>query len=116
MTEGALPADRRLPLGDSMDAFDSRRLAILVAALSLLHGGCAGSGGKMPFNPATHRLLDSTKDLRSANSEPMPLPRELDKGVLAVYYVEPGDTLLVQPANLDSPVRLPTDQVVGPDG
>jgi polysaccharide export outer membrane protein len=99
-----------------MDAFDSRRLALLLAAFSLLHYGCASNGGKMPFNTATHRLLQSTKDLRSANTEPMPLPHELDKGVLAAYYVEPGDTLLVQPANLDSPVRLPTDQVVGPDG
>src|SRR5262249_42605599 len=30
--------------------------------------------------------------------------------------VEPGDVLLVQPADLDSPVRLPADQPVLPDG
>jgi polysaccharide export outer membrane protein len=78
--------------------------------------GCATSSRGLPFNTATHRLLDMTKQLRSAFTEPQPLPRELDKGVLPGYYVEPGDTLLVQPANLDSPVHLPGDQTVLPDG
>src|SRR5262249_1097571 len=44
------------------------------------------------------------------------LPRELDKRVAPPYIVEPGDVLLAQPANLDSPVRLPGDQTVLPDG
>ena len=43
-------------------------------------------------------------------------PRELDKTVSGPYTVEPGDVLLVQPASLDSPVRLPGDQPVLPDG
>jgi polysaccharide biosynthesis/export protein len=78
--------------------------------------GCSSGRGGLPFNTATHRLMDSTKDLRASYPQPLMLPRELDKGVLPAYYIEPGDTLLVQPANLDSPVRLPTDQVVPPDG
>src|SRR5262249_32831023 len=44
------------------------------------------------------------------------MPRELDKAVAEPYVVEPGDVLLVQPTSLDSPVRLPGDQVVLPDG
>jgi protein involved in polysaccharide export with SLBB domain len=32
------------------------------------------------------------------------------------YVVEPGDTLLVQPADLDSTIRIPGDQPVLPDG
>jgi protein involved in polysaccharide export with SLBB domain len=47
---------------------------------------------------------------------PLPLPRELDKGVLATYIVEPGDVLLVQAGDFDSPVRFPGDQPVLPDG
>jgi protein involved in polysaccharide export with SLBB domain len=47
---------------------------------------------------------------------PPALSRELDKSTLATYIVEPGDVLLVQPVNLDSPVRLPSDQTVLPDG
>ncbi len=42
--------------------------------------------------------------------------RELDKCVSGPYVVEPGDVLLTQPASLDSPVRLPGDQPVLPDG
>jgi protein involved in polysaccharide export with SLBB domain len=97
---------------------DASRLHSVSLALALATAccGCAGSGGKMPINTATHRLLKATKDLRASYPEAMALPHELDKGVLTAYYVEPGDTLLVQPANLDSPIRLPTDQVVGPDG
>jgi len=90
---------------------------LAACAVAFAMTGCASSGrGGLPFNTATHRLLDMTKQLRLASPAPMPLPRELDKGVLPAYYVEPGDTLLVQSANLESPVRLPTDQVVLPDG
>jgi protein involved in polysaccharide export with SLBB domain len=66
--------------------------------------------------PQGHRLLRATKELRRAVPDPLPLPRELNKSVLAAYVVEPGDVLLVQPADLDSPVRLPADQPVLPDG
>jgi protein involved in polysaccharide export with SLBB domain len=55
-------------------------------------------------------------DLREAARGPLPLPRELDKGVLTNYTVEPGDVLLVQSADLDSPVRFPGDQPVLADG
>ena len=73
-------------------------LAWWMAAMMAM-SGCASSGrGGLPFNTATHRLLDVTKQLRSSFPYSQPLPRELDKGVLPAYYVEPGDTLLVQPA------------------
>src|SRR5262249_32074486 len=58
----------------------------------------------------------AAKYLRSAYPEALPLPKELDKRPLPPYTVEPGDVLLVQPADLDSPVRLPGDQPVMPDG
>jgi protein involved in polysaccharide export with SLBB domain len=61
-------------------------------------------------------LIPQAKALRSAYPDPLSLPRELDKRVAPPYIVEPGDVLLAQPANLDSPVRLPGDQTVLPDG
>jgi protein involved in polysaccharide export with SLBB domain len=61
-------------------------------------------------------MLPVTEQLRAEASRPLPLPRELDRRLLPPYEVEPGDTLLVQPADLDSPVRLPADQPVLPDG
>ena len=42
--------------------------------------------------------------------------RELAKELLPTHIVAAGDTLLVQPVELDSPVRLPPDQAVQPDG
>src|SRR5205823_5081250 len=58
----------------------------------------------------------AAKELRQAAPEPLPLARELDKRLLPGYVVEPGDVLLIQPADFDSPVRLPADQPVLLDG
>ena len=83
----------------------------------LLLGGCAmGPGGPLGLFPAGHCLLPEARQLRQAALETLLLPRELDKQVLPPYVVEAGDVLLVQPADLDSPIRLPGDQTVLPDG
>src|SRR5437773_952706 len=85
-------------------------LATLVAV------GCSS------LNPLAFRtgdaqpLLPEAKTFRNSVPMPPPVPRELDKTVLAAYIVEPGDVLLVQPIDLNSPARLPPDQTVLPDG
>jgi len=61
-------------------------------------------------------LLPEAREIRNSVPMPPPVPRELTKAVLPAYIVEPGDVLLVTPADLDSPVRLPSDQTVLPDG
>jgi polysaccharide export outer membrane protein len=61
-------------------------------------------------------MLQTAKQIGDHAGNPLPLPRELAKGVLPEYRVEPGDILLVEPANPTSRVRLPGDQVVQPDG
>ncbi len=91
-------------------------LAIVCHGMALLLTGCAVSSNGLVFFPSGQRLLDSTKEVRMDSSQPLPLPRELNKTVLPAYVVEPGDVLLVQPAGLDSPIRLPADQPVLPDG
>lgn len=74
--------------------------------------GCETLG----LSPPANQLLPDTKAIRN-NSPPAPaVPRELAKELQPPYVVEPGDTLLVQPAEFDSPVRLPPDQVVFADG
>jgi polysaccharide export outer membrane protein len=92
-----------------------RRFAILILLCSSFPfvTGCANLFG---LTPSGHRLISEAKALRSAYPDPLPLPRELDKRIALPYIVEPGDVLLVQPVNLDSPVRLPGDQTVLPDG
>lgn len=79
--------------------------------------GCT-SPGTQGFNlfPQGHRLTDAAKAMRDANSGVLQVPRELEKEPLPPYTVEPGDVLLIQPVDLDSPVRLPGDQPVLPDG
>src|SRR5262249_32733169 len=89
---------------------------LLTLAVLFLVGCSARPGSSLTLFPEGHRLLDSAQALRQAAPDPAPLPRGLNKQVLPAYIVEPGDVLLVQPADLDSPVRLPGDQPVLPDG
>jgi polysaccharide export outer membrane protein len=69
-----------------------------------------------------------TKAVRQT-AMPLPLPRELDKQPLPNYTVEPGDVLLVLPAEPDQlpkdndaadknppPIHIPADQPILPDG
>jgi polysaccharide export outer membrane protein len=95
------------------------RVARIFLFLLILFVSCslsAGCSNILGLTPSGHRLTDEAKALRSAYPDPLPLPRELDKRVAPLFVVEPGDVLLVQPVNLDSPVRLPGDQTVLPDG
>jgi polysaccharide export outer membrane protein len=87
--------------------------ALLCLALAT---GCSSSGRGFSLFPAGSTLLESAKAIRDSNGGPLPLPRELEKQPLAAYTVEPGDTLLIQPVELDSPARIPADQPVLPDG
>jgi polysaccharide export outer membrane protein len=89
------------------------------AVLLLFCVGCSlstGCSNILGLTPTGHRLTPDAKALRSAYPDPLPLPRELDKRIALPFVVEPGDVLLVQPANFESPVRLPGDQTVLPDG
>ena len=76
--------------------------------------GC--SGNRFTLFPERHNMLASTHELREVGGVPAHVPRELDKHCLPPYVVEPGDVLLVASTDLDSPVRIPGDQPVLPDG
>jgi protein involved in polysaccharide export with SLBB domain len=88
--------------------------ALLVCAVL----GCAASpsGGRLSLFPQGNRLTADAKAIRASTPPPAAIPRELDKQVSGPYVVEPGDVLLVQPSSLDSPIRLPGDQPILPDG
>jgi polysaccharide export outer membrane protein len=93
------------------------RNLLVLAMASLFLEGCSSVAGK-PFGSQSprHPMLPSAKSMAQQTSGTLPLARELDKQVLPAYVVEPGDVLLVLVADLDSPVRLPGDQPVLPDG
>lgn len=89
---------------------------LLLFVLLLLPGCSVGPGGQLSFFPRGHRLLPEAKELRQLPPTELGVPRELQKQPLPPYIVEPGDVLLLQPADLDSSVRLPGDQNVLTDG
>ena len=92
-----------------------RRLRIVVCAALL--GGAAGCGtvaqGVSPL-PDRYPLGDRARAARICI--PQDLPRELQKTTLEDYRVEPGDGLLILPTELESKVRVPSDQTVLADG
>jgi protein involved in polysaccharide export with SLBB domain len=86
----------------------------LFAALLI---GCSAFGLQSPTATRSgNQLTKTAKALREAAPVPAALPRELNKSLLPTYVVEPGDGLLVLPAEFDSPLRLPGDQTVLLDG
>jgi polysaccharide biosynthesis/export protein len=80
--------------------------------------GCAPGcpSNRLTLFPERHSMLESARQVRDQTPIPPDVPRELDKRVLPTYLVEPGDVLLAAATDLDSPVRLPGDQTVLPDG
>jgi protein involved in polysaccharide export with SLBB domain len=94
-------------------AREGTRGALLLLAISAC-GGCAGTGNSFGLFPERSEMIESAKQIRQTS--PAPLPRELSKVPLDSYIVEPGDGLLILPSELDSPVRLPSDQTILPDG
>lgn len=87
------------------------RSAVLLALAALAQTGCSALGLSTP----RYTLLPEVEQMRNA-TPPQPAARELVKTPLAEYLVEPGDALLIQPVDLDSPVRIPADQPILPDG
>jgi protein involved in polysaccharide export with SLBB domain len=82
----------------------------------LAGGGCSTPGGSFTIFPTGDFLLKSTKFVRRGVPRQMPIARELEKTVIPEYVLQPGDALLVEPVSLDSPIRLPADQTIMPDG
>lgn len=80
----------------------------------LLLAGCAG--GKNNLFSEANPLSHDARLVRDVSEAPEGIGRERDKLPGEVYRVEPGDVLLVQPVELASPLRLPGDQPVLPDG
>ena len=90
--------------------------AITLAGLLLLAGCSTRASSGFGLFPEGHKLIPQAKEMRDAQPQAVALPRELDKRFAPAFVVEPGDVLLVQTADLDSPVRLPGDQPILPDG
>jgi protein involved in polysaccharide export with SLBB domain len=84
--------------------------------LALFACGCLSPTGKLGFLPDGQHLTKDASQIRAQTPPPADIARELAKQAADPYVVEPGDVLLIQASGLDSPVRLPGDQPVLPDG
>jgi protein involved in polysaccharide export with SLBB domain len=92
------------------------RSCAALGLLALATTGCSTLGESLGFSTPTNPLSKDAKALRDTVPMPPPVSRELAMELLPTHIVEPGDTLLVQPVELDAPLRLPPDQLVQPDG
>jgi polysaccharide export outer membrane protein len=94
-----------------------RTRCLRAVACAALLGSLAGCGtvasGISPL-PDRYPLGDRAREARICL--PQDLPRELHKTTIDEYRIEPGDGLLILPSDLDSKVRVPSDQTVLADG
>jgi len=93
-----------------------RTLAVAMVALATLSGGCNTIASTLGFTPPVHKLIPAAEQFREQAVNPAPLAKELEKVPSAAFVVEPGDSLSVEPVDLDSPVRVPGNQPVLQDG
>ena len=84
----------------------SPAIVAMLGFVTLAQIGCVGT---------RHRLTPEARDFRNVAPAPE-APRELAKTLHPTHVIEPGDVLLVQPSEIDSPVRLIADQPVHADG
>lgn len=94
----------------------SLKQLLLFLGIMVLGVGCSSTGSNPLSFSGTHQLSKSAKLARESVYAPLDLPRELNKTLGPPYIMEPSDIVLVQPAKFDSPVRLPGDQAIFPDG
>lgn len=94
----------------------TRVAVILVTMTCTINAiGCGNTlGSTFGLTPPQHKLLPDAKTFR--NSSRPDAPRELANSLHPPHVVEPGDVLLVQPVELDTPLRITSDQPVLPDG
>jgi protein involved in polysaccharide export with SLBB domain len=100
-------------------AVDSQKhiIGVIAAVAVCVMSGCSSTSlARLTGQSGTHKLTATARELRSQATTPAELPRELDKHPSPPIAVEPGDVVLVHPTEIDSPIRLPSDQPILPDG
>jgi protein involved in polysaccharide export with SLBB domain len=101
----------------AVDAPQKHIIRVIVAIAVCALAGCSSTSlARLTGQSGTHKLTAAAREVRSQANTPADLPRELDKHPSPPTTVEPGDVVLVHPTEIDSPIRLPSDQPILPDG
>lgn len=92
-------------------------IACVIASAIGMQAGCStASSLGLPVASGPYQLLSTASKIRDTAGHPEHVPHEMSKVVQMPHRVEPGDVLVVEPADFDSPVRFPSDQTVQADG
>lgn len=93
-----------------------QRLALLLLFLGVFANGCrtAGSLG-LPVS-SSYAMLHNAAEIRDNTSTVKSTPNELTKTALRPHRMEPGDILVIEPNDFNSPIRFQSDQTVQQDG
>ena len=79
--------------------------------------GCStASSLGLPVASGPYKLLSVASKIRNSAGHPEHVPHEMSKVVQTPHQVEPGDVLVVEATDFDSPIRFPSDQTVQADG
>ena len=103
-------------------SFRLNRIAVVTAYLApiicvvALTGCSTASSLGLPVASGPYKILGSAAKYRNSTGHPENIPNETSKSVQVAHRVEPGDVLVVEPADFDSPIRFPSDQTVQADG
>src|SRR5262249_30065431 len=84
------------------------------AALPAVAAGCGTVAQGVSPLPDRYPLAGDARMARLC--APQNIPRELNKQWLARYPVQPGARVLILPADLESKIRMPSDQTILADG
>ena len=90
--------------------------AVLLTCVVAVAGCSTASSLGLPVASGPYKLLGSAAKIRNTTGHPDDIPNETSKTVQVAHRVEPGDVLVVEPADFDSPIRFPSDQTVQADG
>ncbi len=91
-------------------------LLFMLMPLSAQTGCSTASSLGLPVGSGPYKLLSVASKIRDSAGHPEYVPHELSKVVQTPHRVEPGDALIVEATDFDSPIRFPSDQTVQADG
>ncbi len=92
-------------------------VTLLLALMVVAASGCrtAASLG-LPISAGGNAMLSDVVKIRQSVGHRDDVANELAKATLPAPRVEAGDSLVIEPNDFNSPVRLPGDQTVASDG
>ena len=76
--------------------------------------GCSSLG--LTLFPNGAQMTKQAEAVLARSPSRVNLPRELSQSVLPDHYLQPGDSLLIEPVDFESEIRIPADQRVMADG